>query len=59
MFLDIVNQWFSHKKKEIIKDLEKRSTDILRLSIGYYDMGIVRIDNSSILKNLKKIKIKK
>ena len=58
MFLDIVNQWFNYKKKEIIKDLEKRSKDISYLSISYYDMGKIRIDNSSILKNLKKIKIK-
>ena len=39
-----------------MKDLEKRPTRVLNTSISYYDMGIFRIDNSSLLKKFKKIK---
>tara|TARA_B100000508_G_scaffold46779_1_gene36419 strand:- start:841 stop:1578 length:738 start_codon:yes stop_codon:yes gene_type:complete len=56
IFLDIVNEWFEKKKKDIMKDLEKRPTRVLNASISYYDMGSFRIDNSSLLKKFKKIK---
>ena len=57
IFMDVVNQWFKKKQQEIIKDLEKRPTNVFFASISFYDMGVFRIDNSSLLKKIKKIKI--
>ena len=58
IFIDVVNKWFKKKQQEIIEDLEKRPSSIFFTSISFYDMGIFRIDNLSLLKKIKKIKIR-
>ena len=58
IFSDIICKHFNQNRSGILENLENKSSERKKISVGVYDMNNIVIDYPLLIKNIKKIEIK-